>query len=175
MVMPSTRTLEENPKVTSSYSVTPTNRQVINHGVAQHPGVREGGSITNPDVDQETHPHISGASPGGQLCAWARIHSWEGPVVTGVKRVGQAGIACAIPVLALLGPQGASATTPPQAATLPAARTPGPAQPATPPPPRPRGRPPPPPPPPPHQTPPPAYHQRPGTCPTTACRSPCPH
>src|ERR1019366_9859803 len=35
MVMPSTRTLEENPKVTSSYSVTPTNRQVINHGVAQ--------------------------------------------------------------------------------------------------------------------------------------------
>ena len=51
--------------------------------------------------------------------------------MTGVKRVGQAGIACAIPILALLGPQGASATTPAQAATLPAANTPAPAKPAT--------------------------------------------
>ena len=37
MVMPSTRTLEENRKVTSSYSVTPTYLPVVNHGVAQHP------------------------------------------------------------------------------------------------------------------------------------------
>ena len=34
--MPSTRTVEENRKVTSSYSVTPTHLQVVSHGVAQH-------------------------------------------------------------------------------------------------------------------------------------------
>jgi len=41
MVMPSTRTVEETRKVTSSYSVTPTYLQVVSHGVAQQEYVVE--------------------------------------------------------------------------------------------------------------------------------------
>jgi len=51
--------------------------------------------------------------------------------VTGFRRVGQAGFACAIPILALLVSQAAYATTPAQAPTLPASNTGAPAKPAT--------------------------------------------